>query len=80
MGAGNRSHFQNMKIEIIRQTVAGGKRVNVGDELTVSDTEGKLLIRCNKAKLASGKTLKRDKMTSDTGPAVKRVRRKKANG
>jgi ribosomal 50S subunit-recycling heat shock protein len=42
-----------MKIEILKDTVAGQKAVKAGDQLVVSDKEAKFLINIKKAKAAA---------------------------
>lgn len=49
-----------MKIKLTRNTVADGKNVNAGEEVTVSDATGKTLIQLGKAVLLD-KTAQPDK-------------------
>ena len=39
-----------MLVEIIKDTVAGGKTVKQGEQVPVNDSEGRLLLALNRAK------------------------------
>jgi hypothetical protein len=49
-----------MKVEILRQTVAGGHHLGVGSIVDLPTTEAKLLVNLNKARLVSDAVITRE--------------------